>query len=333
MRKQIKAHPRITLSISLLIALTVLVLIGGYKLNWAWTGFNGTDKTDKTLYDWLNLLGVLAIPIVVGLGAAWYTAQQGKVSERESTDNQRENALQTYFDKMSELLLKEHLGERTADGKLNPEYEQVRRIARIRTITVLNQLDARRIGYVFAFLSEADLMLAKTKEPTENAVSLFGADLHAVNWSQANLSGADLSGVNLSGADLSGADFMNANLSEAILLEANLSRADFLEANLCNAHLNGADLSGTYLYKADLTRADFGEIFYGGAFFSEARRINSANLSKANLSGANLSGANLRGVDLSGADLTKVIAVSNEELERQAKSLKGATLPNGSIHP
>ncbi len=83
-----------------------------------------TYQPGKTLWDWLNLIGVLAIPAVVGLGAAWYTAQQGQVSERENTDNQREAALQAYIDKISELLLKEHLGERTADGQLKPEYEQ-----------------------------------------------------------------------------------------------------------------------------------------------------------------------------------------------------------------
>src|SRR5215831_8884642 len=101
------------------------LIIAGYWFDW--TGFNGYNKvtithtiigtnagtvtrTDeyqpgKGLWDWLQLLGVLAIPVVVGLGAAWYTAQQGKVSDRENTDNQNETALQTYIDKISELLL------------------------------------------------------------------------------------------------------------------------------------------------------------------------------------------------------------------------------------
>ena len=121
---------------------------------------------------------MLAIPAVVGLGAAWYTAQQGKVSERENTDNQRHAVLQAYIDKMSELLLYGHLAERTADGQLKPEYKQVRDVARVRTITVLVQLDARRVGYVFAFLREAGLISA-TKD--DNAISLKNADLHAVN--------------------------------------------------------------------------------------------------------------------------------------------------------
>ena len=89
----------------------------------------------KTLWDWLNLLGVLAIPAVVGLGAASYTAQQGKVSDREHTDNQRETALQAYIDKMSELLLHEKLRD-------SAEEDEVGKIARVRTLTILPRLNA-----------------------------------------------------------------------------------------------------------------------------------------------------------------------------------------------
>jgi hypothetical protein len=45
-----------------------------------------------------------------------------------------------------------YLGELTAESKLKPEYIHVRNVARVRTITVLTQLNARRISYVFAFL-------------------------------------------------------------------------------------------------------------------------------------------------------------------------------------
>jgi uncharacterized protein YjbI with pentapeptide repeats len=55
-------------------------------------------------------------------------------------------------------------------------------------------------------------------------------------------------------------------------------------------------------------------------------------LSEADLSGANLSGADLSGADLSGADLSGAQGVTEEELEEQAKTLEGATMPKGSIH-
>src|SRR2546421_3856311 len=136
----------------LVIALLVLIILG-YIFNWGWTGLgpyipptkDSNFQRGKTLWDWLNLLGVLAIPAVVGLGAAWYTTQQGKVSDRENTDNQHETALQAYIDKMSELLLDKQL------WKSQPE-DEVRKIARVRTLTVLPRLDSERKKSVLQFL-------------------------------------------------------------------------------------------------------------------------------------------------------------------------------------
>lgn len=69
-----------------------------------------------------------------------------------------------------------------------------------------------------------------------------------------------------------------------------------------------------------------------------------ANLHKANLAGADLIWANLIGADLRGADLTRAdlrhanlenanleTAIVTERQLAQAVSLKGATLPNGTI--
>ena len=53
----------------------------------------------------------------------------------------------------------------------------------------------------------------------------------------------------------------------------------------------------------------------------------------ANLSNASLNNADLSNADLSDADLSGAKGITNEELELQAASLKGATMPNGSKHP
>src|SRR5438067_2417203 len=94
--QKIKQHSMATGLIALFVVLSVLVIFGGYQFHWDWTGFNSPSKT---LWDWLQLLGVLAVPIVVGFGAVWFTSQQSKVAEAENKDNQRENALQAYIDK------------------------------------------------------------------------------------------------------------------------------------------------------------------------------------------------------------------------------------------
>ena len=317
----------------------IAVCIGVVALVFVEVRLYGTGFVGKTLWDWLGLLAALAIPVVVGFGAAWFTAQQGKVSDRENTDNQRQVALQAYIDKMSELLLEKQL--RTSQ----PE-DEVRTIARVQTITLLFQLDARRIGYVFAFLREAGLMSAKSNS---SIVNLYHADLNGANLSEANLSGANLRGAwlheaNLSGADLSGADLTSADLtsadlsgahldgahlSGANLSEADLSKALLLIADLSGAHLNGANLSEALLGLANLSGADLSKTIEGGFNFSKISRrvyLIGANLSGANLSGADLSGANLSGANLSGATVT------GEQLIR-AKSLKGVTMPDGSKHP
>jgi len=208
-------------------------------------------QSGKGLWDWLQLLGVLAVPVVVGFGAVWFTTRQGKVADAENTDNQRETALQAYIDKMSELLL-----DKDNPLRNSGEDDEIRKIARVRTLTVLRGLDPRRMGYVIMFLSDSKL------------TSII---------------------------DLSGAYLMEAKISFTHLESANLIMANLESAQLTHTHLEGANLK-------------------------------KANLKNAKLSGADLTSANLDEADLSGAKVTK------EQLDR-AKSLQGATMPDGSIQP
>ncbi len=140
--QKVQQYPFITMgSIVLLIAFALAVHWWG----WDWTGFNRyTDpelrpnqqyRPEKTLWDWLQLL---IVPLVLAVGGFWLSQIQKKTEQRSTADNQRETALQAYIDKMSELLLKEHLGELTVNSELKSEYEQVRNVARVRTITVRN---------------------------------------------------------------------------------------------------------------------------------------------------------------------------------------------------
>ena len=147
------------------VTLGVLVLVGliglifaGYWLNWDWTGF--TEHVDlrvpqyqltKTLWDWLQLL---LIPLVLAVAALLFNRATTRAEQTIALDKQREDLLQAYLDRMSELLLEKSLATSPSD--------EARNVARVRTITTLFQLDARRVGYVFAFLREARLMSAKS---------------------------------------------------------------------------------------------------------------------------------------------------------------------------
>ncbi len=252
------------------IAVFLTVLLVAIALIFVEIKANGTGFAGKTLWDWLQLLAALAIPVVVGFGAVWFTTRQGKVADAENTDNQRETALQAYIDKMSELMLVHNLLSST-------EKDEVRTIARVRTITILHLLDARRIGYVFSFLCESGLMSAKSKE---SIVSLGRANLRYINFSGAEIAEADFRRATLQSANLFAAFLANTNFANAMLIQANLSCT-----SLINANLSGADLQ-------------------------------EANLGSAVLSGANLKDAK----------------VTPEQLAT-AESLKGATMPDGSIYP
>jgi uncharacterized protein YjbI with pentapeptide repeats len=220
--------------------------------------------------------------------------------ERElEVGNQRaqDDAAQVYLDQMAGLLLDE---ARPLRG--STEGDEVRILARARTLTVLSRLDGARKGDVVQFLYESDLI---THEPP--LVDLTGANLTSATLGGASLSGANLSGVNLREAYLGG-----VNLSEAYLSGVNLMEADLSWGNLSGTNLMGADLRGAILMDADMMGAD----------------LEGAILSGANLMGADLEGAILSEANLERADLSYAKGVTNEQLSA-ASSLEGATMPDG----
>ena len=185
-------------------------------------------------------------------------AEKNRETDRQiARDRQHQTTLETYFDRMTELILENGLGKKKVK-------KGVQSIARTRTLAVLRSLDAEWVGAVFRFIDDAEL---------KDAISLAKGNLRGVIWK-----GADLTDANLSGADLRW-------------------------ANLNDVTLDSANLSGTTLFEA--------------------------NLNMAFLSGANLSGANLSKADLDGADLTDAKDYTDEQL-REAGSLKGATMPDGT---
>src|SRR5260221_389030 len=232
------------------VTIGVLVLVGliglifaEYWLNWDWTGFNEhigprvpQYQPTKTLWDWLQLL---IIPLVLAVAALLFNRATTRTEQTIALDKQREDLLQAYLDRMSELLLEKKLATSPSEEASN--------VARVRTITILFQLDARRIGYVFAFLREAGLMSAYSDS---SIVSLSQANLNKIDLSQANLSETNLSEANLSEANLSKTNLRQANLRQANLRQANLSEADLSEADLSEANLIRTIVTEAQLKKA-----------------------------------------------------------------------------------
>ena len=89
----------------------------------------------------------------------------------------------------------------------------------------------------------------------------------------------------------------------------NLAGVDWSYLDLSRLNLRGADMREANLRRSDLSHSD----------------LRGANLEGANLARTILHEADLRDTRLAGAEVT-VMQLS------QAKSLKGTTMPNGTIH-
>jgi uncharacterized protein YjbI with pentapeptide repeats len=192
-----------------------------------------------------------------------------------------------------------------------------------------------------SLLSDADISYADLRGANLRNADLHFAELSGALLSSANLSGADLGAADLSGAYLRGTNLRNADLRGVFAVPrfAEGRGADLSDANLSGALLSDADLSKANLSNADLSGADLSAGHSGNTIFF-ATDLSGANLSNADLSdadlsnddyvgpsGANLSGADFSGADFSSANLRGAQDVTNEELEQQAASLEGATMP------
>jgi len=232
---------------------------------------------------------LLIVPAVLAVGGVWFNQRQ-QARDRVSADRRaQDDALEAYLDDMTNLMIDHHL--RSPPQGEDPK--DIRAVARARTLTLLTRLDGERKGHVVQFLYESGLIYRY-----RIVVSLHGADL-----SRARLSGATLGGVDLSGA------------------------------RLVDAHLEGASLDDSIREGESLMNDPPGMVYKGPAINLEnailrGAHLEGANLLNAHLCKADLEGTYLEGTDLRGADLSEAKGWTAEQLSA-AKSLEGATMPNG----
>ena len=200
---------------------------------WARTGFG-----DKTLWD---LLQLLIVPLALAVIGFWFTSQQearqheiedqhAQVEREIEAERAEQVTLQAYLEQMGTLLLDR--GLRAAD-----ENSDVRRLARARTLVVLDALSPPRQELALRFLNEAELI--QGSPPDEKPV---------IPLKYASLPNSELPyRLLLRGANLQQADLSSSNLAHIDLRGTYLAGAHLEDADLEGANLKGADLSGAYL--------------------------------------------------------------------------------------
>jgi len=120
-------------------------------------------------------------------------------------------------------------------------------------------------------------------------------------------------------------------LYETALINNDTHVIGLSELDAHNANLYHIDLRDTYLFGLDMHGSDM-----RGVNLSYAT-LNYVSLANANLAGTDLHGSDMRdtdltGANLSGANLKDVTELTSAQLAK-AKSLTGATMPDGSLHP
>ena len=245
------------------VLLTVAVLIG-YRYG-------------ITLWDWIKLL---VVPAVIAGGGLWFDRQQ-RERELTNTEAQRDRelqiadqraqdeALQAYIDQIGSLLL-----DKARPLRQSKEGDEVRTLARARTLTLLPRLDGDRKANVLRFLYESNLISGEDKVEAEPVLGLSGADLEEAYLREASLSesyleGANFIGANLELANLWGANLLRANLGAAHMGGAHLALANLEFADLQGADLGGANLAGANLKMANLWTANLSDTQLGGRTYKK----------------------------------------------------------------
>ncbi|WP_100903329.1 pentapeptide repeat-containing protein [Nostoc flagelliforme] len=269
-------------------------------------------QSGKTFWDWLGLAGTLAIPIVLfqferreqkradnqaeaekqrvekQAEAEKQKAEKEAELEKAIADNNlREEALEAYINRMSELLLEKNLNV-SDPSRGDTAFD----VARARTLSVLRRLDkdGERKGSVIQFLIDTEL-------------------ISKLNLSDTNLDGAILTNADLSDAKLIRAKLTSAKLTNAILTNAHLDDAIFDDANINSATLDNASLTRASFMHTNLIQA---QISHGQLMYAN---FAGANLADANLIRANLAGANLAGANLDGANLQRAENISIDQIK------------------
>ena len=149
---------------------------------------------------------------------------QIRANRQQALEDRQLTTLHSYMDQISQLFLDDKL----VVSKLDNNFQK---LARVKTLAVLRELDTTHKGLLLKFLYELNLIEVRSylsKSPAKVDLSnadLSNADLHGFNLSDAdlsrvNLSGANLNGTNLHGANLSGTDLTNATVTQEQLAKA-----------------------------------------------------------------------------------------------------------------
>jgi len=148
--KQIKQHRLTILVVTIILVVAVALILIGYRYDW--TGFNGNNKSDKTLWDWMQLL---FIPVVLAVAGFWFNHRERKAAEKraEIEQNAAERRAEAERENESRLL-------RLKTVRLTPNESRLLRVLAAHANTVCTPFQISILVYS-RFLSSGYASLIK----------------------------------------------------------------------------------------------------------------------------------------------------------------------------
>lgn len=255
----------------LLIAVPIYFLFrflhdGGFEFSkWPSWGLFG-----QSLWSWMELL---VIPAVLAIGGLLFNRSERKakqdfeeqragVDQAIAKDQQREAALQAFFDYLTEQVLPGKLRESQSGS-------EQRGMARVRTLAVLRQLDGTRKGLLLQFLYQAKLI-----NHDDPIIDLKGADFDHLHIEGSEFQNIDLSGVTLEDADLISMRFHNSSLRNINFSGTNIAFSYFSYCDLSYASFPKSLIESTQFYETDLSGAKFKDYLEESAVVRKSKMIN-----------------------------------------------------------
>jgi uncharacterized protein YjbI with pentapeptide repeats len=266
------------LLIVFILILAALLLLAFSLPHWDdfpdWTGFQNKKAWD--------LLELLIVPIVLAIGATLFSQFQRNTEIQIETERQREAALQSYIDRIKDLVLELYSSDIEPDEKSNetPEvFETIGNIAAAYTRATLQQLDSKRKGMLIEFLY----------------------DTHLIGWAEP-VPDVEYAPLILLGesADLSGLTVNAPALRGIVLSFTNISNSKLLGLDLYKAHLRGSNMSNSYFVGVNFSGAEMGGVNFSGVRIGDGVAMEKTELHYANVKNADLRKAYLNNTNLEG---------------------------------
>lgn len=219
-----------------------------------WIGTSG-----KTLWDWLDLLGTIAVPIVLAFIGVYFTKAENRRAQKLADQRSQDSSLQWYFSQMGALLIDKGL-------RTERDTTAVRNTAAAYTSAALEAVGPDYKRSILGFLYKANLIFKNKVVVSLGGTNLREAKLQGVGLctrrgtvetlfraeqegvypvelmrptAEASLIGVDLRGATLSGADLGGCDLSFADLRGADLTDTKLDDACLIGAKVTDEQLRG----------------------------------------------------------------------------------------------